>query len=77
VVDVDRPVCFWCARQDRPMPERTVHPADAVFESLCGHDQCPSMVFHGLCLMEFRADERYQTLRDRNNAFIAWLRGEA
>jgi hypothetical protein len=25
-----------------------------VFEAPCGHDDCPSAVFHGICLMEWR-----------------------
>lgn len=75
-MDVDRPVCFWCAWNERPMSDRLVAAVDAVFESLCGHDGCPSAVFHGICLMEFRADERFQHARARNNALIAWLRGD-
>lgn len=27
---------------------------DPLYESLCGHDDCPSMVFHPICLMEYR-----------------------
>lgn len=76
-MDVDRPVCFWCSWNERPTNERLVNPSDAVFESLCGHDGCPSSVFHGLCLMEFRADERFASARQRNNALIAWLRGDS
>lgn len=73
---VDRPVCFWCAWNERPLRERLINASDAVFESLCGHDGCPSMSFHGLCLFEFREDERFRVARERNNALIAWLRGD-
>ena len=44
----DRPVCFKCHNTIEHSP---------VWEAPCGHDDCPSAVFHGLCLMEFR-DER-------------------
>lgn len=27
---------------------------DPLFEAPCGHDGCPSAVFHGLCLMAWR-----------------------
>ena len=41
----DRPICFKCrVRIDR----------DPIYEAPCGHDDCASAVFHGLCLMEFR-----------------------
>lgn len=73
---VDRAVCFWCAWNERPANDRFISPADAVFESLCGHEGCPTMTFHGLCLMEFRDDARFKAARDRNNALIAWLRGD-
>jgi hypothetical protein len=39
------PVCFKC-------PEVVEH--DPVFEAPCGHDHCSSVVFHPLCLMEWR-----------------------
>lgn len=41
----DRPVCLRCAE---PVPH------DPVYEAPCGHEGCPSAVFHGLCLMEWR-----------------------
>lgn len=44
----DRPVCFKCTTSIEHSP---------VWEAPCGHDRCPSAVFHGLCLMEFR-DQR-------------------
>lgn len=40
------PVCFNC--------DEAVSAADAVFEAPCGHDEHPSAVWHGLCLMEWR-----------------------
>lgn len=40
-----RPVCFVDAR---PVD----HP---VFEAACGHDGCPSVVFHPICLSNWRA----------------------
>lgn len=44
----DRPVCFKCTERIDQEP---------IYEALCGHDTCPSAVWHGICLMEFR-DER-------------------
>lgn len=76
MTDVDRPVCFWCVWNGRGINERIVSPVDAVFEAICGHDGCPSVVFHGVCLMEFRSDVRFQEARARNDALIAWLRGD-
>lgn len=46
----DRPICFKC---------REAIEQDPIYEAPCGHDRCPSVCFHGLCLMEFR-DEREQ-----------------
>ncbi len=40
-----RPVCWHCG-------ERVEH--DPIFAAPCDHDECPSAVFHGLCLMEWR-----------------------
>lgn len=41
----DTPVCFEChERVDNSL----------VFEAPCGHERCPSAVFHGLCLMRWR-----------------------
>ena len=42
------PICFVCREK--------VSAADAVFEAPCGHEDHPSSVFHGLCLMDFRED---------------------
>lgn len=39
-------VCFMCQRKSKAV--------DAVFESLCGHEDCPTMSFCGLCLMQWR-----------------------
>ena len=43
----ERPVCFHprCVEVIEHSP---------VFEAPCGHDDCPSAVFHGVCLMEWR-----------------------
>lgn len=40
-----RAICFQC---------KEAVDYDPLFESPCGHDECPSAVFHGLCLMEWR-----------------------
>jgi hypothetical protein len=52
----DRPICFEC--------HRTVE-YDPVFEAVCGHDGCPSAVFHGLCLMAFR--ERREQIKQASS----------
>lgn len=44
------PICLTC---DKPVEY------DPIYEAPCGHDTCPSAVFHGLCLMEWR-DHREQ-----------------
>lgn len=75
-MSADRPTCFWCIWNERSAPEIFIRPADAVFESVCGHDECPTLTFHGLCLMEFRDDEHFHYARERNNALIRWLRGD-
>lgn len=54
----DRPICFKCH-------ELIEH--SEVYEAPCGHDTCPSAVFHGICLMEFReqresAENRFQVV---------------
>lgn len=71
---VDRCICYWCAIHRRSPNERQISPADAVFESLCGHDECPTMTFHGLCLMEFRESTATQQARELNNRRIQFLR---
>ena len=39
------PLCFGCTE---------AVDTDPVYEAVCGHDDCPSAVFHPLCLMEWR-----------------------
>ena len=41
----DRPICFECHTSIDNSP---------IFEAPCGHDDCPSAVFHGACLMDYR-----------------------
>lgn len=41
----DRPRCWGC---QEPVEY------DPLFASPCDHERCPSAVFHGLCLMEWR-----------------------
>lgn len=38
---------------------------DPIYEAVCGHDECPSAVFHGLCLMRWREqrEEMYKKLQ--------------
>lgn len=50
----DRPICFECGE---------VITSSLVFEAPCGHDDCRSACFHGLCLMEFR--DRRESSGDR------------
>lgn len=42
----ERPICWDCTT--------TIESNDMVFEAPCGHDGCPSVVFHPLCLMSWR-----------------------
>ena len=54
-----RAVCFHCVK--------TID-YDPVFEAVCGHDECPSATFHGICLMEWRdllqhAEKAYEKVR--------------
>jgi len=51
------PICWWC--------EKEVD-TDPIYEALCGHDECPSAVFHGLCLMSWRErrEEVYKIIRE-------------
>lgn len=51
----DRPICFDC---------RNVIEHSPIYEAPCGHDNCASAVFHGICLMEFR-DRREKVGGDR------------
>lgn len=39
------PICWDCEKEVSD---------DPIFESICGHEDCPSAVFHGLCLMRWR-----------------------
>jgi hypothetical protein len=39
------PLCWGC--------EEEVD-TDPIYEAVCGHDRCPSSVWHGLCLMKWR-----------------------
>jgi hypothetical protein len=41
----DRPICAKCSQ---------VVEVDPIYEAFCGHDRCPSAVWHGLCLMKWR-----------------------
>ncbi len=41
----DRPRCWGC---QKPVEY------DPLFAAPCDHEECPSAVFHGLCLMEWR-----------------------
>jgi hypothetical protein len=45
----DLPVCFDCQTRIENSP---------VFAAICGHATCPSVVFHGLCLMEWREKQQ-------------------
>lgn len=41
------PICFSCTEQVM---------IDPVFAAICDHEDCPSAVFHPLCLMRHRED---------------------
>jgi hypothetical protein len=41
----DRPVCYCC---DEDID------TGVVFQAACGHARCPSVAFHGMCLMAYR-----------------------
>lgn len=45
------PVCFGCG-------EVVDDSISLVFEAPCGHEECPSGSWHGLCLMEWREKGR-------------------
>jgi hypothetical protein len=55
----DRPLCFGCRDQ-------VDH--DPVYEAPCGHEDCPSCVFHPLCLMKWR-----EWREARTREFRSWL----
>lgn len=62
----DRPRCFGCS---------DVVEYDPLYEAPCGHDDCPSAVFHGLCLMEWR-EKRHgftQFAEMMNKMLQAWF----
>lgn len=56
----DVPICFGCAKQ-------VTH--DLVFAAICDHEECPSAVWHPLCLMDFR--ENRERRRQELGRFLA------
>lgn len=52
----DYPICWDCGEQVESNP---------IYEAICGHDECPSSIFHGLCLMRWREkrEEVYKTIQ--------------
>lgn len=50
----ERPICFGCNEIIEHSP---------VFDAPCGHPECKSAVFHGLCLMEYY--EKRESAPDR------------
>lgn len=59
----DRPRCFDCC---------DVVDHDPIFAAPCDHDDCPSAVFHPLCLMRWR-ERRDESMRQ----FRKWLQEHA
>lgn len=55
----DRPRCWVCVE---------VVEYDPIFAAPCDHETCPSVVFHGLCLMEWR-----EYREKRVQAFQKWV----
>ncbi len=56
----DRPRCFGCSE---------IIEYDPIYAAPCGHGDCRSAVFHGVCLMEYR--EHFEAVQ----ASVArWLR---
>lgn len=55
-----RAVCFDCAEEVEHSP---------VYEAPCGHEGCPSAVFHGVCLMRWR--ERRDEVIETVMAYLA------
>lgn len=55
----DVPVCFSCQK-------RVSH--DPVFAAPCDHAECPSVVFHPLCLMDHR--ENWERRRQDMHRFV-------
>lgn len=62
----DRPICFKCTTQVDNSP---------VYEAPCGHDRCSSVVFHGICLMEWR-EHREEFLRRLPEAVVIVFHAE-
>lgn len=62
----DVPVCFYF-RCFEPVDR------DLVFEAPCGHEDCPSAVFHPLCLMHWR--EHRENMEREIQQFIARHQG--
>ncbi len=57
----ERPVCFVCH-------EAIETNAEMVFEAPCGTSTCPSVVFHAICLFDWRdhrrtMEERFEQMR--------------
>lgn len=59
----DRPICFHC---------REVVEHSPVFEAPCGHDQCASASWHGLCLMSWR-EHLQETAKGVEEMWKAWV----
>ena len=51
------PICFNCGEG--------VSVADSVFEAPCGHDEHPTAIWHGLCLMDWRDNREVMAKRMR------------
>lgn len=48
-----KPVCFQCGE---PVE------GDPIYEALCGDDDCPSAVWHPVCLMKWREEQTQSNL---------------
>lgn len=54
----DDPICFSCLEKIDTRP--------LIFAAACDHDDCPSVVFHPLCLMDHReSHERHLRAKAR------------
>lgn len=60
----DRSVCFQCG-------EPIELNSDMLFEPPCGCDHCPSVVFHALCLFDWR-EHRGRMKEYFDRAMQAW-----
>jgi hypothetical protein len=58
----ERPICYQC---DSPIEEN----AEILFAAPCDHDRCPSAVWHGLCLMQWR--EHREVLLERRRQWLS------